>query len=96
MAKIKKIGFYIPNEDTDDKPEVKTTETQLKEIIEMLYKPNGFAHEKDFKTSMEIAYELQEMIEVTPKQVASVMTEIGFEVTSVDNMVCFVVFTVNN
>ena len=62
----------------------------------MLYKQNGFTHEKDFKTSMEIAYELQEMIEVTPKQVASVMTEIGFEVTSVDNMVCFVVFTVNN
>ena len=96
MAKIKRIGFYIPEDATDDKPEVKTTETQLKEIIAMLYKPNGFTHEKDFKTSMEIVYELEEMIEGTPKQVASVMTEIGFEVTSVDNMVCFVVFTVNN
>ena len=96
MAKMNRIGFYVPEESADDKPEVKTTETQLKEIIEMLYKPNGLTHEKDFKTSMEIAYELQEMIEVTPKQVASVMTEIGFEVTSVDNMVCFVVFTVNN
>ena len=96
MAKRNGIGFYIPEDATADKPEVKTPETQLKEIIEMLYKPNGFTHEKDFKTSMEIAYELQEMIEVTPKQVASVMTEIGFEVISVNNMVCFVVFTVNN
>lgn len=96
MTKMNRIGFYIPEDATADKPEVKATETQLKEIVEMLYKPNGFTHKKDFKTSMEIAYELQEMIEVTPKQVASVMTEIGFEVTSVDNMVCFVVFTVNN
>ena len=67
MAKMNRIGFYIPEDATADNPEVKTTETQLKEIIAMLYKPNGFTHEKDFKTSMEIAYELQEMIEVTPK-----------------------------
>ena len=52
MAKMNRIGFYVPEEAADDKPEVKTTETQLKEIIEMLYKPNGLTHEKDFKTSM--------------------------------------------
>lgn len=96
MAKIKKIGFYIPNEDTDDKPEVKTTETRLKEMIEMLYKPNGFTEEKDFKTSLELAYEISDMLEVTPREVAKVMDEMGFVVTTVGNEVCYVVYTINN
>lgn len=88
-----RIGFHFPDEfPKDETPEKLSADEQLKELITSLYKPNGFTEEKDFKTSAEIAYELAEMIEVTTKQVADVMTELGFITTNIDNQVCFIVF----
>ncbi len=90
--KHNKIGFYQPE---TNEPEVKKAATgneKLKEYIRQLYKPNGFSEEKDFKTSLELAYELSDMIEVTPTEVSEVMNELGYEVTSIENQVCFVLY----
>lgn len=89
--KQRKIGFItdddFPEEQAEPQPDT------LKDTIEMLYKPNGFNENKDFRTAAEIAYELSEMMEVSTKDVARTMTELGFQVTTVDNQVCFVVFS---
>ncbi|HRZ98347.1 MAG TPA: hypothetical protein P5084_12395 [Paludibacter sp.] len=90
--KHNKIGFYQPEADDPEEKEDSTGNEKLKEYIRQLYKPNGFSHEKDFKTSLELAYELSDMIEVTPNKVAEVMNELGYEVTSIENQVCFVIF----
>jgi len=94
MKKGKHIGFHIP--DDDEMPEPVGSNTQLTEIIKQLYKPNGYSELKDFKTSLELVYELSDMMEVTTNQVSEVMNELGFEITTIDNQVCFIVFIPDN
>lgn len=93
MKKTKHIGFHIP--DDDEMPE-QGSSTQLTDIIKQLYKPNGFREQKEFKTSLELVYDLSDMLEVTTQQVAEVMTTLGYQVTTVDNAACFVVYTHDN
>lgn len=94
--KPNKIGFYQPETKEPEVTKPATGNDILKEYIQQLYKPNGFSHEKDFKSSLELAYELQDMIEVTPGEVSEVMKTLGYEVTTIENQVCFVVYKPEN
>lgn len=94
MTTRKKIGFHIPEDDEEENQGASSS--QLIDIINQLYKPNGFREQKEFKTSLELVYDLSDMLEVTTQQVAEVMTSLGFQVTTVDNAACFVVYTHDN
>lgn len=91
MKKTKHIGFHIP--DDDEMPEQVSSNTQLTEVIKQLYKPNGYSEQKDFKSSLELVYELSDMVEATTKEVSEVMSNLGFEITTIDNQACFIVYT---
>jgi len=90
--KPQKIGFHQTDEPEKKQQQAEQPESNLTKFINQLYKPNGFSDERDFKTSLELAYELSDMLEVTASEVSQVMTTLGFEVTTIENQICFIVY----
>jgi NADH:ubiquinone oxidoreductase subunit E len=86
------IGFHQTDEPETKQKKAEQPESNLIKFINQLYQPNGFSDDRDFKTSLELAYELSDMLEVTPSEVSQVMTALGYEVTTIENQICFIVY----
>lgn len=78
----KKIGFNsYDNEDEEEKEENKEPdESQLiADFLSASYSPDGFTEDKIYKTSEELAYDLQETICVSTSDISKAMTAAGYK-----------------
>jgi hypothetical protein len=97
MKEKRKIGFHVHEESTNkkessDKKEEKKT-SELQKYLEMLYDSTGELVQRDYKTSLEIAYELQDLMIVAPSTIAKTLIEMGFKTKLIEDHVCFAVYS---
>ena len=93
----KKIGFTAGNEDTEEKRDfidqmLEDRKQAIKQFIEANYRSTGNVDEKEFKSSMELEYEMQEMTEASINTINSVMNELGFQVQFLEGKPYWVVY----
>lgn len=78
----KKIGFNsYDNEDEEKKEEEKKRPDKSQLIADFLsasYSPDGLTEDKIYKTSEELAYDLQETIVVSASDISKAMTVAGY------------------
>ncbi len=106
MKKMKKIGFRTGSDEEnnssgskeDDLGEVLfgASPKTLKPFIESLFKPEGNEHERDFKTTAEIEYMLQDTLSVTRRTINTVMQEMGFKIRFIESVPCWEVYELDS
>jgi hypothetical protein len=94
MSKIFRIKGFAPqtgddsgNEQNQDFFDQQTSEKskQVKQFISARYNPVGTPEEKEFRSTLELRYELQEMISVFESTINQVMNEMGFQIADIDD-----------
>ena len=66
---------------------------QAKQFILAKYNPIGAPEEKEFRTTLELQYELREMIFLLESGINEVMNEMGFQVVYLDNKPNWVLYS---
>ncbi|WP_334166617.1 hypothetical protein [Phocaeicola paurosaccharolyticus] len=78
----RKIGFknyeYDPEKDEEKKEDKKST--AIAEFIKTHYSPIGATSDKVYKTSLEIRYDLSNIVDVTVAELATQLSSAGFHV----------------
>jgi len=93
---MKRIGFDAPST-----PEPKITVVdELQVAINRLmpyilaqYKPDGKTANKEFITSRELLYELQEITTTNMEVINKTLEQLGFDLKFIDKVPCWVVYT---
>ena len=95
MKKHRKIGFGAYTDDDDQEPEENSGKTveQLKTFIKQLYKPDGITEQKEFRTNLELKYELSEAIEASTKDVSTALSELGYEHQFIEGVPHWIMYT---
>lgn len=92
----KKIGFrnYDAEEEENSSfdKRIKEMEILIGKLINSTYDFKGNTERKVFKTSSELAFEFNEMIEVPSKIIALVLHRAECEIVNVDGLVCWVLY----
>jgi hypothetical protein len=65
-----------------------------KKIISAKYTPAGPQYGREFRTTLELQYEFREMISLSESAVNDAMTELGFEVSFIDDKPNWVLYPV--
>jgi len=91
----KKIGFYIPDEDESKPEQPDSSVIILHKFIESIYAPNGSTEQKEFRTALELQYELRESVEVSITALNEVLTEMGYELEFIEGMPHWVMYQKN-
>lgn len=92
----KKIGFYIPDED-ESKPEQRDSSVIiLRKFIESIYSPTGYTEQKEFRSALELQYELRESMEVTITELNEILTSMGYELEFIEGMPHWVMYQKNS
>jgi hypothetical protein len=65
-----------------------------KKIISEKYKPSGKAENAEFRTTLEIQYEFQEMIYLHHSGINTALSDLGFEIKFIDNKPNWVLYPV--
>lgn len=95
MKKHRPIGFnsYPDNEDDQDEQERKDKDVEaLKAFIQELYKPEGITEQKEFRTSLELKYELREMIDASTQDLSTALSELGYKHTFIEGVPNWVMY----
>ena len=74
----------------EEKPDYGTT--ILSDFIKQTYSPIGSTDRKLFKTSAELAYELREIVELQPNQIAKALSDAGFRLEFIHNKPYWVMY----
>jgi len=95
----KKIGFDRSDDqepEEDELEKIKKAEREaLKPFILANYLPIGSTDQKEFKTSMELQYELHEMIDFSTKTLNLCLAEMGFKIEFVEYVPLWVMYSLN-
>ena len=96
MKKHRKIGFGSYGSDDED-PEESSDKTveQLKSFIKQLYKPDGITEQKEFRTNLELKYELSEAIEASTKDISTALSELGYEHQFIEGVPNWIMYKIN-
>ena len=86
--KMRRIGFNASGDESEQQPQA-----AIKQFIEAKYAPSGFSENMEFKTSLEIEYELRESIEgVSLSAINEIMNELGFQLKFLEDKPHWVVY----
>ena len=91
----KKIGFYIPDEDESKPEQSDSSVIILRKFIESIYSPTGSTEQKEFRSALELQYELRESVEVTITALNEVLTAMGYELEFIEGMPHWVMYQKN-
>lgn len=93
--KKRKIGFNAYMDDDDDDEQKNPTDffeqarsqrvEAIKKIISEKYDATGDVHDCEFRTTMELQYELQEMMDVSASNLNDAMNEMQFKLQYIDD-----------
>lgn len=76
----KKIGFRHYQEDDDKKQEGQKQQTAIADFLRQNYAPIGPTSQKVYKTTSELQYDLQNIIDVPANELAKQLTEARFAI----------------
>lgn len=90
-----KIGFYIPEEDdaTPEKPD--SSAIILRKFIEANYQPEGDPENKEFRSALELQYELSESVSVSIRAINDLLTQLGYEIKFIEGVPNWVMYKKN-
>lgn len=80
----KKIGFYIPDEDESKPEQPDSSVIILRKFIEFIYSPSGSVEQKEFRSALELQYELRESVEVSVNELNDVLTDMGYQLEFIE------------
>ncbi|MCL1942471.1 MAG: hypothetical protein FWF54_02845 [Candidatus Azobacteroides sp.] len=88
-----KSRFSADNGKSGEKQDFSSDGRQaVKQFIEANYRPERNIDEKEFKSSMQLEYELREMTDASVSTITSVMNELGFQVRYLEGKPYWVVY----
>ncbi len=98
---MRKIGFSAG---ADDENEIQQGDDffeqmfakqkeSIRQFISAKYLPTGHADNMEFRTSLELEYELREMINASTNALNAVMNDLGFQVQFIEDSPNWVVYT---
>jgi hypothetical protein len=94
-------GFNTTSNDENSAPEqdffeqvTSKKKEQAKKIISAKYTPAGPQYGREFRTTLKLQYEFQEMISLSESAVNDAMTELGFEVAFIDGKPNYVLYPI--
>lgn len=88
----KKIGFYIPDEDESKPERPDSSVIILRKFIESIYSPTGDTEQKEFRSALELQYELRESVEVSITALNEVLTAMGYELEFIEGVPNWVMY----
>lgn len=91
----KKIGFHISDEEESKPEQPDSSVIILRKFIESIYSPRGSTEQKEFRTAMELQYELRESVEVSITALNEVLTAMGYELEFIEGLPHWVMYQIN-
>lgn len=98
---MKKIGF-APSADASEKHEEdffekmgKKKKALIIQFIEANYTPSGSTNQKEFKTSAELEYLLDEMVDASISLINEVLNELGYKIQFLEGVPNWILYEKN-
>ena len=74
------IGFRQPDDDDEQEKKKEKKNLAIANFISQNYRPIGSTPQKMFKTTAELVYELGNIVDVSPRELALQLSQAGYHV----------------